>query len=120
MRSDEVLDEALDSMRDAGPELRDGLTNHAPMAIEALCAMGRPDAVDEWLAAYRGKFVPAVAATQAIAADRWKGWRWLDLSVSPIGGGSSTRNYKPRRGRQYSSDGYNDWLQGWPPPRPTA
>ena len=29
------------------------LTNHAPMVAEALCALGRPDAVRPWVNRYR-------------------------------------------------------------------
>jgi len=43
-----VLDAALDSIADAGPDLRNGLTNHAPMAVESLL---RPSAA--YLAAAR-------------------------------------------------------------------
>ncbi len=39
------MDEALPILSEYGPDLSNGLTNHAPMATEALCAMGRPDAV---------------------------------------------------------------------------
>ncbi|MGA7873744.1 MAG: hypothetical protein WCA22_22885, partial [Candidatus Binatus sp.] len=48
-----ALDEALEIMAPIGPELNNGLSNHAPMAIEAMCAMGRPDAVMPWFERYR-------------------------------------------------------------------
>jgi hypothetical protein len=44
----EVLDSVLAAMRYVGPELRNGLTNHAPMTVEALCALNRADAVAGW------------------------------------------------------------------------
>lgn len=49
----EALDEALESIAFASPELENGQTNHAPMAIEALCAVGRGDAALPWLERYR-------------------------------------------------------------------
>jgi questin oxidase-like protein len=49
----EVLDDALEAIASAGPELENGQSNHAPMAMEALCAMGRGDAVYPWLDHYR-------------------------------------------------------------------
>jgi hypothetical protein len=52
-----VLDAALDSMAGAGPDLRNGLSNHAPMAVEALCALGRADAALPWLDRYRAGFL---------------------------------------------------------------
>jgi len=45
-----VLDEALEVLASAGPDLRNGMSNHAPMAVEALCALGRSDAALPWLA----------------------------------------------------------------------
>ena len=49
----EVMDEVLELISFAGPELANGLTNHAPMTIEALCAIGRGDAVLSWIDGYR-------------------------------------------------------------------
>ena len=49
----DVMDEALDLLGDAGPEYGPGFSNHAPMAAEALLAMGRGDAVIDWVTAYR-------------------------------------------------------------------
>lgn len=53
-----ALDGALAAMATAGPDLANGLSNHAPMAVEALCALGRGDAVPAWLAGYREGFRP--------------------------------------------------------------
>ena len=44
MAADDVLDEALEAISFAAPELANGFTNHAPMAMEALCAVGRVSA----------------------------------------------------------------------------
>jgi len=48
------MDEALAMLSANGPDLSNGLTNHAPLALEALCAMGRPNAVMplSWRAAW--------------------------------------------------------------------
>ena len=56
------LDEALAELAASGPELANGLTSHAPMTLEALCALGRPDAVRPWLARYRKDLRPAPPA----------------------------------------------------------
>ena len=45
------LDEALELLAPYGIELKNGNSNHAPMVAEALCALGRPDAVMPWVAA---------------------------------------------------------------------
>ena len=48
-----TLDDALDTISPYGIELKNGNSNHAPMVAEALCAMGRPEAVMPWIARYR-------------------------------------------------------------------
>jgi len=67
-----ILDEALNSIADAGPELANGLTNHAPMAIEALCALDRSEAIRSWLDRYRSGLLPPPPAVERIARDAWQ------------------------------------------------
>jgi hypothetical protein len=67
-----VLDEALEAIHDAGPELRSGPSNHAPMAIEALCAMNRADAVAGWFEHYRSGMIPRPPAIERIPRDDWR------------------------------------------------
>jgi hypothetical protein len=68
----EPLDAALESISSAAPELANGFTNHAPMVIEALCAMGRGDAVARWLAGYRPQLISASAVRQRITDLNWR------------------------------------------------
>lgn len=68
-----TMDEALDLLSPYGPDLANGLTSHAPMAAEALCAMGRPDAVLPWLAHYRKGMVARPAAVARVTRDNWRG-----------------------------------------------
>ncbi len=67
-----MMDEALEFLAPYGPDLANGLTNHAPMASEALVAMGRADAVMPWLEGYRRGLVPRTAAHGRIARDGWR------------------------------------------------
>jgi hypothetical protein len=67
-----IFDEALESIVAASPDLRNGLTNHAPMAIEALCAMGRDDAVMPWLDNYRAGMQPWPASRERIDHANWR------------------------------------------------
>ena len=47
------LDEALTLLAATAPEFGPhGLTNHGPMAAEALAQLGRADAIPAWTAAY--------------------------------------------------------------------
>lgn len=68
----DTFDEALESIAAAGPDLRNGLTNHAPMAIEALCAIGREDAVMPWLDTYRAGMQPWPSSRQQIDQSNWR------------------------------------------------
>lgn len=68
----DALDEALESVADAGPDLRSGLTNHAPMAVEALCAMDRSDAVPRWLDRYREQLMPWPARESRVESSAWR------------------------------------------------
>jgi hypothetical protein len=67
------LDAALDSIADRGIVLRNGNSNHAPMAMEALCALGRPQAVRPWLDRYRERMLPRPPADFPIAVSEWRG-----------------------------------------------
>jgi len=66
------LDAALDFLAPYGPELSNGFTSHAPMVAEALCALGRPDAVRPWLERARPGLVPRPAPRAPIAAAAWR------------------------------------------------
>lgn len=52
MSGNDVLDEGLSRLAATGPEFRGGLSNHGPMAAEALVRLGRADAVEHWLDGY--------------------------------------------------------------------
>jgi hypothetical protein len=67
-----ALDETLEIMAPMGPELTNGFSNHAPMAIEAMCAMGRGDAVMPWFERYRHGFTPRVARVARLTHDNWR------------------------------------------------
>ncbi len=73
------FDEALEVLAGTGPEFGPGLSNHGPMAAEALGQMGRGTEVVGWAARYRerldhapsrGRVVPAAAVEAALGAYR--------------------------------------------------
>lgn len=66
------MDEALEILSAYGPDLRNGLTSHAPMAAEALCAMGRPEAVLPWIEVYRKGMLPRPVARERITREEWR------------------------------------------------
>jgi hypothetical protein len=67
-----IMDDALDLLSAYGPDLANGLTSHAPMAAEALCALGRPDAVMPWLEHYRPGMLPRPKPVERITRDNWR------------------------------------------------
>lgn len=71
MRDDRRTDEALERLADCGPDLRNGLTSHAPMVVEALAELGRSDAVLPWLDRYRAGMLPRPHSREPIAPDAW-------------------------------------------------
>jgi hypothetical protein len=66
----EVLDEGLSRIAQTGPEFGGGLSNHAPMAAEALVRLGRADAVEHWLDDYLGRLDEPPKASEPITAWR--------------------------------------------------
>ena len=67
-----MMEPALAFLAPYGPDLRNGLTSHGPMAVEALAALGRADAVMPWLERYRKGLLPRAPARERIAPDAWK------------------------------------------------
>jgi hypothetical protein len=66
----EVLDEGLTRIAETGPEFGGGLSNHAPMAAEALVRLGRTDAVEHWLDDYLRRLDEPPTASEPITAWR--------------------------------------------------
>jgi hypothetical protein len=60
------LDDALDMLAPHGIGLANGNFNHAPMVAEALCALGRPDAVFPWIEGYRPRLTPRPSAADEV------------------------------------------------------
>ena len=69
---DSMLDAALEQLAAFGPDLSNGMTNHAPMVVEALAALGRAEATRPWLDGYRPLLLPRPAARARIARDGWR------------------------------------------------
>ena len=72
----DVLDEALGLFAATGPEYdafggRASFANHGPMVVEALCAMGREDAVTEWVERYRPRLADRPSSRARIEPSEW-------------------------------------------------
>jgi Questin oxidase-like len=68
-----TLDDGLEMITPCGMDLKNGNSNHAPMVAEALCALGRPEAVMPWIARYRERMMPRSPFGQRIHQDNWRG-----------------------------------------------
>ena len=68
----EAMDEALEMLAPYGPSYRGGLSNHGPMAVEALTALGRDELVKDWVENYRRRLEPRPAATERVSAEGWR------------------------------------------------
>jgi hypothetical protein len=69
---DATYDAALEIFCTKGPEFGPGLSNHGPMASDALVALGRADAVERWAAWYAGHLQEPVEARNPISTSEWR------------------------------------------------
>ncbi|MFD5103167.1 questin oxidase family protein [Streptomyces albidochromogenes] len=67
-----TLDEALHRLHGSGPERLGRLTNHAPMAVEALARHGQARAVHRWLDRYTRKLEDFPAGVEPVTAANWR------------------------------------------------
>jgi len=66
-----TIDEALDILHRAGPDLGGGGSNHGPIVAEALFALGRPDAVLPWIEGYKSRFQDRPQTRHPISPGSW-------------------------------------------------
>ncbi|MFE9369702.1 questin oxidase family protein [Streptomyces sp. NPDC006711] len=67
-----ILDEALARLHACGPERLGRLTNHAPMAVEALVARGQARSVHRWLDLYARKLEEFPSGVAPVTAANWR------------------------------------------------
>ncbi|MEU1466844.1 questin oxidase family protein [Streptomyces sp. NPDC005761] len=68
-----TLDEALERLHSFGPERGGWLSNHAPMAVEALVRHGGGPGVHRWLDRYREKLEDMPAPAAEVTPENWQG-----------------------------------------------
>lgn len=67
-----TLDEALLRLHTSGPEFRGYLSNHGPMAVEALVHNGQAHTVHRWLDGYTDKLESVPSARARITEANWR------------------------------------------------
>ncbi|WP_411082682.1 questin oxidase family protein [Streptomyces sp. cmx-18-6] len=66
-----TLDEALERIHLAGPEFEGLLSNHAPMAVEALVRHGQAPVVHRWFDRYSTRLEDMPGSTAPVTAQNW-------------------------------------------------
>jgi hypothetical protein len=66
------MEEALEMLAPYGGSYRGGLSNHGPMTVEALVALGRHDVVVGWVESYRGRLELSTALRERITEANWR------------------------------------------------
>jgi hypothetical protein len=72
-QDENILDESLNRLAATGPEFGGGLSNHGPMAAEALIRLGRSDDVEPWLDRYIRGLEEPPRAGDTITDETWRG-----------------------------------------------
>jgi Questin oxidase-like len=67
-----ILDESLSRLATTGPEFHGGLSNHGPMAAEALVRLGRADDIESWLDGYIQQLEGVPSTTGRITDQTWR------------------------------------------------
>uniref|UniRef100_UPI003C7C99CE questin oxidase family protein n=1 Tax=Streptomyces sp. rh155 TaxID=3028728 RepID=UPI003C7C99CE len=101
-----TLDEALQRLHASGPERLGRLTNHAPMAVEALAARGQEAAVHRWLDLYASRLEEFPDAVEPITDADWR---------SALGDPRRAADWIARFGRELGERPWRDVLALWWP-----
>jgi hypothetical protein len=72
LADDEALDPVLRLLHAQEPESKQGLSTHAPMVAEALCAIGQGSHAEQWLREYRAPVLRLAPPSLRIEPDRWR------------------------------------------------
>ncbi|WP_299053647.1 questin oxidase family protein [uncultured Nocardioides sp.] len=72
MSDGEVLREAYERFGRTGPEFEGWLSNHGPMAVEAMVRHGHEAAVGRWIDRYRARLEDAPEPRQRITEADWR------------------------------------------------
>lgn len=70
--ADDAFDDVLERFARTGPEFGPGLSNHGPMAVDALVAMGRGDAISGWADWYLPRLSEPPQRRNRIDSAKWR------------------------------------------------
>ncbi|MGW4159539.1 questin oxidase family protein [Streptomyces sp. NPDC004788] len=101
-----TLDEALQRLHAHGPERLGRLTNHAPMAVEALASHGQARAVHRWLDLYAPRLEDFPSAVEPVTAANWR---------AALGDPRRAADWIAHFGRELADRPWRDVLAEWWP-----
>ncbi|WP_327650118.1 questin oxidase family protein [Micromonospora zamorensis] len=101
-----VLDEAYERLRHTGPERNGWLSNHAPMAVEALAYRGHEQAVHRWIDGYADRLEERPRGIRPIPGDEWR---------DPLGDPVRTGDWLNYFDRELAGEPWREVLVRWWP-----
>ncbi|MGI8721530.1 MAG: hypothetical protein ACR2JG_04815 [Geodermatophilaceae bacterium] len=106
MTDNEVLDETYDRLHRSGPEFEGWLSNHGPMAADALIRLGRSGEVEGWVDQYAQRLEEAPRPRWSISAHEWR---------DPLGDPSRLGDWCALFAQQVHEEPWQDLLARWWP-----
>lgn len=106
MTCDGLLDETYERLRDTGPEFQGWLSNHGPMAADALLRLGRADRVAAWVDGYLPRLQEAPTGRWRIRAEDWR---------EPLGDPSRLGDWRELLTHEIGADPWQTVLARWWP-----
>ncbi|MFT7669823.1 MAG: hypothetical protein ACI8X5_002530 [Planctomycetota bacterium] len=106
LESDEIMDEALEMLAPYAGSFRGGLSNHGPMAAEALVGLGRHDVVIGWVEKYRKRLEKSPAPVMQIDASNWR---------EALGDKSRSRDWDEWFANELAESAWRDVVGLWVP-----
>jgi hypothetical protein len=67
-----ILDEAYERLHHTGPEFQGQLSNHGPMAVDAMLRLGQGDQVHSWISQYESRLEGPPEARWMILEKEWR------------------------------------------------
>jgi hypothetical protein len=107
MAANATIDEALELLAGSGPEFAFGqlrLSNHGPMAAEALIALGRDEAVIPWVERYKQRLEGRPDARKSIDPQEWR---------EALGDISRVGDWSAFFDRELAASPWRDVLDAW-------
>lgn len=106
MSETEVLDSVYQRLHHAGPEYGGWLSNHGPMAADALIRLGHPEMVDRWISHYLRQLEERPTSRWPIEEAQWR---------EPLGDPSRLGDWIAFFTHQFSQEPWEDVLVRWWP-----